>query len=267
KKEKGAAEFFALKHGLEGLVQALVQELEGCEDRPPRPRERAGNVGIPACELRNSASVRQCDYNAGWNISMEDGTALRADILGLAMNACDSSELLSTTAPGLSRELSAIRYDSIATVNLIFKSEDVPDRGMKPGFLVPMGGESYPFSSLKWLGRSADGKYHLMRTFLSETMNPKVFSDSDEVLKQKTLIFLSDFLGIQAKPLFIDVNRYPKALPQYETGHLERVARIEKETLQCPGLFLTGNSFRGFGITDCIRQSRLVVSSLQSAGF
>ena len=244
KKEKGPVEFLTLKQGLEGLVQALVRELGGCE-------------------LRRSAPVRQCAYNAGWEISLEDGAVLRADILGLAMNTCDSSKLLSAAAPELSRALSTLRYDSIAVVNLIYKSEDVPARGLDPGFLVPMDGERYPFSNLKWLGKNANGQCLLLRAFLSETMIPKVFSESDETLKQKILTFLNDFFGIQAKPLFIGVKRYPSALPQYETGHLERVARIEKKGLQYPGLFFAGNGFRGFGITDCIHQAKIAASSLQ----
>jgi len=247
KKEKSPSEFLTLKQGLEGLVQALVRELRGCE-------------------LRTSAPVRQCAYHLGWEISMEAGDPLRADVLCVAMNACDSSRLLSRTAPELSGALSDIRYDSIATVNLIYKSEDVPAQGLMPGFLVPMAGEPYPFSSLKWLGKSADGKYLSLRAFLSETMIPEVFSEGDETLKQKMQTFLNDFSGIRARPVFVDVKRYPNALPQYETGHLERVARIEKKGLQYPGLFFAGNGFRGFGITDCIRQARTAVSSLKFPG-
>jgi protoporphyrinogen/coproporphyrinogen III oxidase len=243
KKEEGSAEFLTLRQGLEGLVQALVRELG-------------------ECELRRSSPVRQCAYNAGWEISMEDGTVLRADILGLALNACDSSKLLFTAAPELSRALSAIRYDSIATVNLIYKAEDVPARDPDFGFLVPMDGERCPFSSLKWLGKSSDGKYLLMRAFLSEAMIPGVFRESDETIKQKVQTFMSDFFSVHAKPLFTDVKRYPSALPQYETGHFERVERIEKKGLQIPSLFFAGNGFHGFGITDCIRQARISVSGL-----
>ncbi len=262
KKEKGPAEFLTLKHGLEGLIRALVRELE-------------------RSELRRSAPVRKCAYNTGWEITLEDGAVLGADSLCLAMNACDSAKLLSAAAPKLSRALSSIRYDSIATVNLIYNSEDVPvcedrpsrpreragivgiqARDQDPGFVVSMEGERYPFSSLKWLGRNADGKRLFLRAFLSETMIPEVFSEDDETLKQKILTFLNDLLGIQAKPLFIDVKRYPRALPQYETGHLERVARIEQMSSQYPGLFFAGNGFRGFGITDCIRQAKIAIASL-----
>ena len=243
KKEKGSSEFLTLKHGLDGLVQALMREL-----------------GM--CELRRSAPVRQCAYNKSWEISMEDGSMLRADSLVLAMNACDSSKLFSAAAPELSRELATLRYDSIATVNLIYRSEDVPARDLVPGFLVAMEDAQYPFSSLKWLGQSTNGKHLFLRAFLSETMMPEVFRESDEALKRKILTFLSISLGIQAPPVFIEVNRYPSALPQYETGHLERVARIEERVGRYPGLYVTGNGFRGFGITDCVRQAGILASRL-----
>lgn len=244
RKEKGPSEFLTLKHGLEGLIEALVRELE-------------------ECELRKFAPVRQCAYNAGWEILMENGTVLRADILGLAMNACDAAKLLSMAAPELSRELSAVRYDSIAGVNFIYRVGDVPVRDLDPGFLVPLDGEQYPFSSLKWLGKSADGKYFLMRAFLSETMTPRIFHESDETLKQRMRTFMGDFFGIHAEPVLVDVQRYPGALPQYETGHFERAKRIERRGLQYPDLFFSGNGFYGFGITDCIRQARISVSGIQ----
>jgi len=133
--------------------------------------------------------------------------------------------------------------------------------------LVPRADAPCSFSSLKWLGRSADGKHLLLRAFLSEAMIPGIYSESEETLKKKIPAFLNDFLGFQAQPLFIDVRRYPNALPQYEVGHLERVAWIEEKVRQYPGLFLTGNGFRGFGITDCIRQARIAASTLQLSSF
>jgi len=239
--ENGPVKFFTLKQGLEGLAQALVRRLG-------------------ECELRPSAAVRRCTYNRGWEILMEEGPPLQADILGLAMNACDASKLLPAAAPELSAALSNIRYDSIATVNFIYRIEDVPVRGLTPGFLISIAGERYPFSSLKYLGKDADGKNLLFRAFLSETMIPGILSENDETLKQKMQAFLNSSLGIRACPQFISVQRYSRALPQYAIGHLERVARIEEYAHQFPGLFLVGNGYRGFGITDCIRQARIATS-------
>jgi len=41
------------------------------------------------------------------------------------------------------------------------------------------------------------------------------------------------------------VVRWPRAIPQYELGHLERVARIERELDALPGLFMAGNALHG----------------------
>ena len=40
-------------------------------------------------------------------------------------------------------------------------------------------------------------------------------------------------------------------MPQYELGHLERVARI-REGLPA-GIFVTGQAYDGVGIPDCVR--------------
>ena len=50
------------------------------------------------------------------------------------------------------------------------------------------------------------------------------------------------------------VTRWPSSFPQYEPGHLDRVAAIEA---QMPaGVALAGAAFRGIGIASCIRQGR-----------
>jgi oxygen-dependent protoporphyrinogen oxidase len=41
-------------------------------------------------------------------------------------------------------------------------------------------------------------------------------------------------------------------MPQYELGHLERIARIERIVDHLPGLALAGNAYHGVGIAHCI---------------
>jgi protoporphyrinogen/coproporphyrinogen III oxidase len=48
------------------------------------------------------------------------------------------------------------------------------------------------------------------------------------------------------------VFRWPRAMPQYTLGHLERLATIERRLAGWPGLFVAGNAYRGVGIPDCI---------------
>src|SRR3990172_257221 len=56
---------------------------------------------------------------------------------------------------------------------------------------------------------------------------------------------LRRLLGIAAPPVFTHVQRWERAIPQYELGHADRVRRIEAEAARQPGLFLAGNALHG----------------------
>jgi oxygen-dependent protoporphyrinogen oxidase len=58
-----------------------------------------------------------------------------------------------------------------------------------------------------------------------------------------------------AEPVSSAVTRWRRALPQYEVGHLDRIARIEAATAGLPMIF-AGTSYRGVGIPDCVRQGQ-----------
>jgi oxygen-dependent protoporphyrinogen oxidase len=49
-------------------------------------------------------------------------------------------------------------------------------------------------------------------------------------------------------------------MPQYEVGHLDRVAEIERGLP--PGLFVVGQAYRGAGIPDCVRQANELAERL-----
>jgi oxygen-dependent protoporphyrinogen oxidase len=63
-------------------------------------------------------------------------------------------------------------------------------------------------------------------------------------------------MGISGDPLFSRLYRWTRQSPQYEVGHLERVAAIEDYLARFPGLFVTGSGFRAIGIPDCIADGR-----------
>ena len=54
-------------------------------------------------------------------------------------------------------------------------------------------------------------------------------------------------------------------MAQYNVGHLERVARIEKLAAALPGLKLVGSAYHGVGIPDCIHGGREAACSLLAA--
>ena len=62
-------------------------------------------------------------------------------------------------------------------------------------------------------------------------------------------------LGINGNPVATNLQRYPRALPQYNLGHGEIVKSLDALTASVPGLFLTGNYLSGPSIGSCVEQS------------
>ena len=79
---------------------------------------------------------------------------------------------------------------------------------------------------------------------------------TDDDLVESARTELSDLLGITGPPVFSQLTRFTRQSPQYEVGHLQKVARIDARAAEIPGIFLTGSGFRAIGIPDCITDGR-----------
>ena len=65
---------------------------------------------------------------------------------------------------------------------------------------------------------------------------------------------------------FTTVRRWPHSLPLYEVGHLQRMAELDRLVAQFEGtLHLLGNSYRGVGLPDLIRDARAAARSIAGA--
>jgi oxygen-dependent protoporphyrinogen oxidase len=105
----------------------------------------------------------------------------------------------------------------------------------------------------------------LLRCFISSSRVPELLTYSDDQLQSMAMAELKDLLGLTAMPKFARVFRWDCALPQYQTGHLDRVANMESILAKIPGMHFVGNSFHGIGIPDCIRSGRKAAEQIISS--
>ena len=75
---------------------------------------------------------------------------------------------------------------------------------------------------------------------------------SDDLLAQKVEAENAAVLGITGAPIDRMIWKYPRALPQYNVGHAQRVKEIREALSELPGLFLAGNYLAGRSIGDCV---------------
>jgi oxygen-dependent protoporphyrinogen oxidase len=102
----------------------------------------------------------------------------------------------------------------------------------------------------------------ILRAFFGGPSVEALNSQSDEIIAAAALTQLRNILGPIPKPTFHTVRRWPHSLPQYEVGHLDRIAELERLIQQTPGLHLLGNSHRGVGLPDLIRDARATARAI-----
>ena len=229
--------FVTFKDGMEELVQALAGRL------PP---------GAVRLKERVTALERQ---GAGWRVATDGGSVLDAEGVILATESYQAARLLRHADPGLGHLLEDIPYASSATVTLAYRREAIRHALDGFGFVVPQV-ERRPviagtFSSVKYPGRAPEG-HVLLRVFVGGALNESAVAADDAALVAAARAELAALLGAEGDPVFTRVNRYLKAMPQYQVGHLARVDAIESAARRLPGLALAGAAYRGVGIADCI---------------
>jgi oxygen-dependent protoporphyrinogen oxidase len=117
------------------------------------------------------------------------------------------------------------------------------------------------FLSRKFRDR-APPHHVVLRTFIGGALQPEMCERTDEELVAITREELGQIFGLRGSPKFTRVVRYPRAMPQYHVGHLDRIREIERLTSEIPGLALCGNAYRGVGLPDCIHDGELAAEKM-----
>jgi oxygen-dependent protoporphyrinogen oxidase len=237
--------FTSLKNGMQQMVEALTAALP-----PASIRLRQANLALRP-------------VNDDWQIDSA-GTSEKFQEVLLAAPAPAAAGLLRQFHPGLIEGLTRIEYTSTAAVALAYDQAELP---AGHGFLVPRSENrkimACTFVHKKFSYRAPDNK-KLLRCFFSSSRMPDLLTHSDETLQQIARKELKDILGLTAEPAFARTFRWNRAMAQYETGHLDRVAEMEKIIAVMPGFHIIGNSFHGIGVPDCIKSARLAVEQITS---
>ncbi len=102
----------------------------------------------------------------------------------------------------------------------------------------------------------------LIQAVLGGVRDPSVGDHDDDTLLRIARVQLRQTMGIRAAPDCARIHRHRLGIPQYELGHGKRVSRMESALLGLPGLFLTGNAYRGIGINACTADSVRIGSAV-----
>jgi oxygen-dependent protoporphyrinogen oxidase len=231
--------FVSLPGGVGELVDALMAAL------------RPGTVRL---------SARVSDVRRASTYLIESAAGrVEAQAVVLATPAYVTAALLRGFDTQLAALADGVPYASTATVALGFRRDQVDHPLNGTGFVVPRVERSPLLAGTwvtsKWPGR-APADHVLLRGFLGGGRDPRRLDLPDAELIALAREELARLLGIRGEPLFVRLFRWTRQSPQYEVGHLARVAAIEKRLSSVPGMFVAGSGFRAIGIPDCVADGR-----------
>jgi len=200
-----------------------------------------------------------------WRLRLDDDLSVDADGVVCTVPAYAAAPLLRPHDDVLAGMLEAIEYASAATVNLVFRETDflIPPHSF--GFVVPASERrriiAGSFSSLKYPGRAPGGTV-LLRVFLGGALQNDMMSLEDTELINVAKEELTSLLRIKAPPLLAHLRRWPRSMPQYAVGHLERAAAIEQRAGRLHRFAVTGAFLHGVGIPDCVHAGEAAAEAI-----
>jgi oxygen-dependent protoporphyrinogen oxidase len=181
-----------------------------------------------------------------------------------------TAKLLQDYLPVASQALSKIFYPTVACVVLAYpKSEFAYDmKGF--GNLIPrtQGVRTLGtiWSSSLFAGRAPEG-WQLLLNFIGGTLDPALAKLSESEIVQAVHQDLKQTIlrpDTKAEPKAIAVHVWDKAIPQYEIGHLQRLATVETELQKSQGLYISANFIGGVALGDCIKRSLQEASKIEA---
>ena len=214
-------------------------------------------------DIRTNAMVRElARTETGWRLtigSAADPEYLDADAVILAVPAAPAARLLKDAAGAAAVQLDGIPYASMAIVTLAFRAEDFPAQE-RSGYLVPAvdgrAVKAATFSTVKWPHLAGQAPVHVVRCSVGRSGDVAVLRRDDADLAELAAAELADTIGTAKRPIAWRVTRWGGGLPQYNVGHLDRVARIRASVAEQPGLAVAGAAYDGIGIPACIATAR-----------
>lgn len=213
-------------------------------------------------EIRTEAVVRAVERDgARWRLTLADGHET-LDAVIVATPGPASGRLLANAAPDAAFELAGVAYASMAIVTVVLDDE-VEIHGS--GFLVPpVDGTTIKgstFSSQKWDWLGETGRT-VLRASVGRAGDAGLLHQDDASVAAAAIADLGRALGRLPEPVQWHVQRWGGALPQYEVGHLDRVAVVDRAIAAVPGLEVCGAAYRGVGVPAVIGSAQDAVRRL-----
>jgi oxygen-dependent protoporphyrinogen oxidase len=261
------APFVAMEREHGSLITALQSLTAAAADKPAIFTTLRSGLGtfvdrmiaaIPPGWIRLGDTVKfLSNGDEGWLL----GTAREVERFDAVMMAAPVDVARSLLEPVDARAAELMEMDASSAVVVGFGFADATNFPVPPGFgfLVPHGSGSLllaaTFMDQKFADRVPE-RGRLLRAFFGGAAAERLMRCGNDETAAVARLELARILGPLPEPQVTVVRRWPRSLPQYSVGHMERMAELDERVRTLDGLWLLGNGYRGVGLPDLVRDAR-----------
>lgn len=233
----------APRAGMGAIIEALEEKLKGnlLLSKPARAIERVGE--------------------GKWRVRGDGAEEWPAEAVILACPADFQASLLQSVDANLAKDVGKVSYAAAVVAGVGYPIDAIPEFPLGFGYIAPER-LNRPVLGVIWsssvFSEQAPPGFYQFRAILGGWRRADVANWDDDAILRAVREDLRIALGITASPDHSTIVRWPKGIPQYQIGHLERIRRIGERAANYPGLFLGGNSYRGVSINDCTQDAEAI---------
>lgn len=236
--------FISFKNGLSALIDRLEETLTEVEIRK----------GVATSQLKKT--------DDRYTVLLENGETIAADHVVMALPNEAVKRVINDAS--LNSYFDQFSTASAITIYLGFDVLDavLPKDGT--GFIVSHNSDlrcnAATWTSRKWKHTSAESKL-LVRLFYKST-NPdyeELRAMTEDELAEVALVDVRKSLGIEEKPVVVNVTKWIDQMPKYDLAHHEALQGLTSAIEEnYPNLHLAGCSYFGVGIGACIQNGKKI---------
>ena len=287
---------YALEEAYGGLIRGMIRGRKERSERAEKSKDRAkmfsfveGMYTLPETIARKLG--RSMQYNC--DVTSIEGQAFRngngpaftvnytiggdsqsrtCGAVVLSIPAYSASNVIKSLSPELSSLLGGIYYPPVVEVFLGYRMEQIgiPLDGF--GYLIPAV-EKRKILGTIWSSslfeERAPGDHVALTTFLGGARQPELAALDDHGVLTLVQSELGSIMNVAGPPVYSQINRWDKAIPQYNIGYSSILRSLDQCEKNNPGLFFCSNYRGGISVGDCIvsadRTARDIVSHLKSS--
>ncbi len=238
-----AARLFSFRDGMATLPDALVVAL--------------GDAVHVGARVRGVAAT-----GGGFRIVFDEAAAHEEehfDAVVLSVPAYTAADLIRDWLPALAGCLADVKYPPVAVAALGYRCADLRRELDGFGYLVPEFEQrrilGTIWNSSLFPGRAPEGCV-LLTSFLGGARQPEYALRPEEEILHLAHEENAAAIGLGAPPVFSRVQRWRRAIPQYNLGHLATVAALEEAEGAHPGFYVCSNYRGGIALGDCLASAK-----------